>query len=208
VYAGHYAPALALKRWRPEVPLWQLLLAVQAVDVLFWALVPLGIERMHLDFSQPGKMSLILEYMPFSHSLAATALWALAPVLALRSGAGVALGMAVASHWFLDLPMHRPDLPLATGDGVRVGLGLWQWPLVAWAFESAVLASAVVLCWGRHRGAAWLGLALMVLEAVNDLLPSPVHTVGQMALGAEVTYLLVPAVSWWMGRNRGPRPRP
>ena len=46
------------------------------VDVLFFALVPLGIERMDLDPTQPGLLVLVLKYMPFSHSLAAAALYA------------------------------------------------------------------------------------------------------------------------------------
>lgn len=36
------------------------------------------------------------------------------------------VGALVLSHWLLDAPMHRPDLPLWPGSSVLVGGGLWN----------------------------------------------------------------------------------
>lgn len=36
------------------------------------------------------------------------------------------LGALVVSHWFLDLLVHGPDLPLAPFLPVKFGLGLWN----------------------------------------------------------------------------------
>ena len=45
MFAGHYAPAFALRARFPDVPLWGLFVAVQTVDVLLFTLVPLGLAR-------------------------------------------------------------------------------------------------------------------------------------------------------------------
>ena len=56
--------------------------------------------------------------MPYTHSLVATLAWSVIAFLmawkAIRLAAREALAVAavVASHWFLDLIVHRPDLPL------------------------------------------------------------------------------------------------
>lgn len=75
MFTGHYAPAFALKIRYPRAPLWQLFLATQAIDLLFFLLVPLGVERLRLDHSRPSLLALQLEGMPWSHSLAMTAVY-------------------------------------------------------------------------------------------------------------------------------------
>ena len=128
MFVGHYAPALALRARYPEAPLWALFLAVQAVDVAFFVLVPLGVEHMALDPSQPGFLALRLTYLPWSHSLALTLAYGVLVALAFRARGharlGVALALAVCSHWVCDLLVHTPDLPLAPG-APSVGFGLW-----------------------------------------------------------------------------------
>jgi hypothetical protein len=127
MFVGHYAPALALRARYREAPLWALFLGVQAVDLLFFVLVPLGAEQMELDPSRRGFLALRLLYMPWSHSLALTLVYGAVIALVLRARGharlGVALGLAVCSHWLCDLLVHTPDLPLAPG-APSVGLGL------------------------------------------------------------------------------------
>lgn len=36
------------------------------------------------------------------------------------------LGLALVSHWCLDLVVHRPDLPLVPGIDMVAGLGMWS----------------------------------------------------------------------------------
>ena len=45
-----------------------------------------------------------------------------------RTRAAWILAGAVLSHWFLDLLVHRPDLPLAFGESRKVGFGLCSAP--------------------------------------------------------------------------------
>jgi hypothetical protein len=64
MYVGHYAVALALKKFEIRVSLGILFLAVQFVDILFMPFVMLGIERMNIvpNFTQSTHFE--LEYMP------------------------------------------------------------------------------------------------------------------------------------------------
>ena len=76
--------------------------------------------------------SLDFVYYPFSHSLLMTIIWGFlvggAYFLLRHYGRGAwIMGALVVSHWFLDLPMHRADLPLWPGaSSPKVGWGLWD----------------------------------------------------------------------------------
>lgn len=61
-----------------------------------------------------------------------------------RQRGAVIVAAAVFSHWLLDLIVHRPDLPLYD-DTWKVGLGLWNRPMLALVSESALLAIGVAL---------------------------------------------------------------
>jgi len=61
--------------------------------------------------------------------------------------------LAVFSHWVLDLVVHRPDLPLYH-NARKVGLRLWNYPLIAFALEAALLVGGILrrkLGCGRSR---------------------------------------------------------
>lgn len=200
MYTGHYASALLLKRAVPQVPLWQLFLAAQGLDLLFFALVPLGVERVSIDPTQSGNLALQLAYMPWSHSLLAAALLGGAVALAGRTRASVALGLAVSSHWLLDLPMHTPDLPLAAGDGPVFGWGLWTHPILAWAFEVGLL----ILSWFVHgtsnRRVTALVLVLLIIQTLNSfVIPLPTSTLA-LSLLSQGTYVAFALAARWAER--------
>jgi hypothetical protein len=132
MFVGHYAAALAAKAVQPKAPFWTYVLGAQLVDVAWAGLVLAGVEKMSLDPHLPGS-PLVLSHMPYTHSLPAVAVWALAAGLAARfllklpRAAAIAVGLVVLSHWGLDFLVHRPDLPLGFG-GPKVGLGWWNHP--------------------------------------------------------------------------------
>jgi hypothetical protein len=197
MFAGHYAPAYAIKSVAPEIPLWQLFLAVQAVDVLFFTFVPLGVEQLTIDPSRPGMLAMVLPYMPYSHSLAATLAYGVIIALLGRSRQSVWLGVAVASHWFLDFPMHVQDLPVAAGDGLRLGLGLWAWPFTAFLFEIGVLLAGYWLFWREaQRGRLLLGI-LVASQVVTSLLAPVPSSAGMLALVSLASYLGFTVLAWY-----------
>jgi len=207
VFVGHYGAAFLAKRAEPRAPLWALLLAAMWVDVIWAIFIIAGLEHARVDPSLPG-FPVDLEYMPYTHSLVATVVWAGLGFLVARHtfgrplGVAVAIGAAVASHWFHDLPVHRPDLPLVW-EGPKLGLGLWNYPMPELALEIAwLLATVLVLVRSRAvddttRTRIWrLALALVVLQAVTAFGPVP-PSMTPLAATALLTFLLVP----WLARR-------
>ena len=84
MFVGHYTASLVLKSVEKKASLGLLFLAVQLVDIVFFPLVLLGIERLNIieNFTQSTHFE--LEYMPFTHGLLASFLWAGLIYLAFR----------------------------------------------------------------------------------------------------------------------------
>jgi len=177
MYAGHFAAGLVIKARVPEAPTWALLIGVGVLDLLFGPLVVAGIERVSItpDVS-PG---FSLDFIDWSHSLATSLLWSLLfGVLFLGRGRAVAaaMGIAVFSHFVLDLPMHPRDLALWPGSTTQLGFGLWRvLPTGWWFVELAVVALGAGYYWWCARGQrsfggrAWaVALVILLLHAMNS----------------------------------------
>lgn len=130
MFLGHFAIGLAARPLAPRAPLPVLLAAPQVLDIVWPVLVATGVEHARLEPGHLPAAPLVLEHMPYSHSLVAAAGWALLFALGYlvvtrdRRGAVVA-ALLVLSHWLLDWIAHEPDMPLVPG-GARHGLGLWR----------------------------------------------------------------------------------
>lgn len=211
MFVGHYSAAFIAKRLEPRLPLWSLLLAVQLVDVVWAVLVLLGIERATIDFSLPGN-PLVLSYMPYTHSLPATLLWSvLAGLIGMLIWSGgkrklalaVTLGFTVASHWLLDLLVHRHDLAL-WGNSHKIGLGLWNLPLLSFGLEVILLLGSVWFLarsgnWAQQRNRALAGLCLGLLALqVASQFAAPSSSLQQMVASALAVFLLVPLAGRWV----------
>ena len=68
----------------PRAPLWSYVVASQLVDWGWSGLVMAGVERLRLDPSLPGS-HLVLEYMPWTHSLPGALVWAVGGALAAKA---------------------------------------------------------------------------------------------------------------------------
>jgi hypothetical protein len=201
---GHYAPALVGKAVEPRVPLWTLFLAVQLVDIAWALLVLLRVEHVRIVPGLPSN-PLSLDHMPYTHSLVATAVWATAAFLFTRGRLGtrgaLVVAAAVASHWLCDLLVHRPDLPLVTGEP-KLGLGLWNFPVIAYLLEVGLLLGAAWWC-VRNEAVAnprrVLGFAVVLALIQTDLtFGSPPTTVHATIIAALVFYLVVAVAGWWI----------
>ena len=198
--AGHYSAAFLAKTAVPRTPLFVLALAVQLVDVLWAGLVLLGVERLRLDPSLPSN-PLVLEYMPYTHSLIGTLLWAgIAGFAARRWLGGVAIAWAVAaavaSHWLLDVIVHRPDMTLWGGEP-KLGLGIWNHPAAALVLELGLLIGAALVCLrsgaipASRRRRVLAGVAVLaVLQLATTLAPPALGPSG-VAWTALLTFGLV-----------------
>lgn len=212
MFVGHYAAAFAAKAIEPRAPLWTTVAGCQLVDIGWSVFISTGIERASADPSLPGS-TLVLEHMPWTHSLPMTFVWSIAAALlalwALRLPlwAAIMVGLSVASHWVLDLIVHRPDLELWFG-GAKAGLGLWNFPVPEQAVEIGLVAVAGVF-WGaaRHaRGqAAWPAAAfiafLVALQIAVMFAPVEPGPLGaETGLQVLAVYLVVAALALLIDR--------
>ncbi|BFM12229.1 hypothetical protein R50072_23820 [Simiduia litorea] len=209
---GHYSAALAAKSLKPELPLWQLFIAAQLVDIVWALLVFSNIEHMHIDPSLKSN-PLDLYYMPFTHSLLATAMWTLVSLLCIwlafkqRYGHALLLAAVVGSHWFLDFIVHRPDLLLY--DDIKVGLALWDTPLLAMTVEFALFTGAAIwLLRTLNRAEAkflnaftTLFIAMAVFLVANYFVPMPTDK-AMVLISALAIYAILPALAYWLECHR------
>jgi hypothetical protein len=209
--AGHYAPAYLLRAKFPQIPLLAFFLAVQAPDIVFFILVPLGIEHVRVNPAVRGPLGMDLVSIPYTHSLALTVVYGTVIVNALgllwrRWRVGFALSLAVLSHWALDYIVHEHDLPLTTSDAVRLGLGLWSERALAYAFEvTLVVLSAIWLARKVPPGSArrWVygSAVVLVLSQTNYVLTPPPATTLRLAINAELTYAFMALIAWMVDRR-------
>ncbi len=205
--AGHYAAAYFAKTAEPKLPLWLLFLAAQFVDILWGLFVLTGVERAGLDDSLPSN-PLVAEFMPYTHSLLGTAVAAGLVWFALRTRlaprrAALILALVVLSHWFFDLLMHRPDLTLA-GTDPKLGLQLWNYPLLAHSFELGLLVLSYFVFRSvarpgkaQNRAALILLIVLVIVQLYSIFAPPPPN-VPQMAVSLLLLWLVMPGLAAWL----------
>lgn len=216
MFIGHFAPAFIAAAAIPERPrLGTMFVAAQLVDWGFFTLALIGVERMRIDPGASVMVPFDLYHMPYTHSLAGTAIWAavflLVVALHQRSWlAGLLAGLVVASHWLLDVIVHVPDLTLA-GAPPKLGLGLWNHPWAAMPLELALVALALGHYLRRTRGPAGPPLVLagvmLLFQLVNWFAPHPAEAGALLYLQALLAFAVLSALAAWVGKNRWPRQR-
>jgi hypothetical protein len=139
MFAAHAATAVVIKSRVPEASAAWLLVGAFLVDVVWIACATLGLEP-------TGGPAFFDDW---SHSLLTVLLWATAfAVLFRRKGRAVALAMwvAAASHFLLDLPIHPKALALYPHSSAHLSLGIGKVaPLTYWNVQLVVVAVLAVI---------------------------------------------------------------
>ena len=215
MFVGHYGPAFAIKSVRRGIPLWLLFVAVQLLDFGWAVLVLLGVEKVRIVPGITASNPLDLYYMPYTHSLVAAILWAAAAIVLCRVLLGVRdwpaaawVGVAVFSHWVLDFLVHRPDLALYD-NRAKVGLGLWNHPVIALSLEALFLFGGMVLYLRRTKplttigrvGPPIFGVLMLGIQGYVFFGPPPASPAAA-AVSALVSYVVFAAVAHWLDRQR------
>jgi hypothetical protein len=220
MFVGHYAAALVLRPLKKSPSLPVLFTAVQLMDILFFSFVLTGVEAFRLTPGITAMNPLDLYYMPFSHGLAGvivqSAIFGLLIAAVMGDGArlagGLIAGMAVFSHWMLDVITHQPDMMLLR-EADKIGAGLWNYPAAAMLVETIVIVSALVLYLAVTRargGRALWALVLMIaamagVQAINWFGPAPnplTTPLNAIAGQGLLAYGLLIAAAIWVERTR------
>jgi len=212
MFIGHFGAGLAAKKFAPRVSLGTLFLAAQFIDLLWPTLLLLGVERVRIAPGVTPGVPLVFEHYPMSHSLLAVVLWGilLGGLYFLRRRevrGALVIGLAVVSHWALDLVVHVPDLPVFPG-GTKVGLGLWESVPATLVVELALFAVGVWLyvratkptdATGRW---ALVGLIIALVGIhLTNVFGAPPPSVTAIAIVGQAQWLLV-LWAYWIDRHR------
>lgn len=214
MFIGHFAMGFGAKKFAPQVSLGILFLACQLADLIWPNLVLLGVETLSIEPGITAMTPLDFSSYPYSHSLLALAVWAgiFVALYVVISHAGTRAAIVIAalvfSHWVLDALSHRPDLPVTLGDAPKIGMGLWNYPLIAVPVELLLFGVGVWFyshCTKPLNRKGSLGLWVLVIFLVvvylaNILGPPPPSTTA-VAWSAQAMWLIV-AWGFWVDRNR------
>lgn len=211
MFIGHFAPAFVAAAVSPERPrLGVMFVAAQLVDWGFFTLALSGIEHMRVDPEASVMVPFDLYDMPYTHSLAGTAIWAAAffaivAILQRSWRTGLLAGLVVLSHWVLDLMVHVPDLTL-DGTPPKLGLGLWNMPWMAMPLELALVFGALAFYLRRTRGPAGPPLVLagvmLLFQLANWFAPHPESAGPFLYLQALFAFAVLTMLAAWVGENR------
>lgn len=219
MFIGHLGVGLALKRADKSISLGLLFIAAQLVDIIFSINLLLGIEKLNLIAGTTAANSMEFVYYPFTHSLIANLVWTgivciifLAVPIRLNSPRrriALIMGVAVLSHFFLDVIVHKPDLPLLGNDSMKVGFGLWDYALASYVVEGLLLLGGLGIYLKSTTAEGFGGKYGMPLFTLFPLLvnamimfgpPLPNITVGIiMMLLFNFSYV---GIAFWLDRKR------
>lgn len=213
MFIGHFGVGFGAKRVTPGISLGLLFIAAQFIDLLWPTFLLLNIEQVQIVQSTTSITPLQFTHYPFSHSLLAVILWSLlvgGVYWKLRQEwfGAIVLGLLVLSHWFLDLIVHQPDLPLYPGSTIKAGFGVWSsLPLTllvegslfligVWLYFRATVARDSVGRWGL-----WGLVATLLLIYAGNLFGAPPPSVTAIAILGQLQWSLV-LWGFWIDSHR------
>lgn len=216
MFIGHFGVGFAAKPAAKSTSLGTLFLAAQFIDLLWPTLLLLRLESVEIVPGATRLTPLEFTHYPISHSLLAVLVWSalfavIYFVIRRSASAAIVCGGLVASHWFLDALTHQPDLPLGPGGSARIGLGLWNSPVVAIALELLVFLGGLALYLRTTRAsdkvgniALWSLVVFLLVVYVANFSGPPPPSVEAIAWIAQAQWLLV-IWGYWVDRHRQPR---
>jgi FtsH-binding integral membrane protein len=213
MFIGHFGAGFAGKKFSKSASLGTYFMAAQWIDLIWPILLLLGIEKVEIRPGISSVTPLDFIYYPFSHSLVGVIVWAilfgLVYYLIKRNlKTSIVLGLLVISHWFLDLLVHIPDLPIFPGADIKVGLSLWNNLIVSALLEvlifglGAYLYLSVTKSKNKTGTFSLIGLiAFLLLMYVANLFGPPPDSVEAIGIVGNAQWLII-LWGYWIDKNR------
>src|ERR1043166_2760368 len=217
MFVGHYSVAFACRTERNGISLWVLFVAVQFLDYIWATLVLFGIEKLRVIKGFTAGSMLDSYFHPYSHSLVTAILWSCLAAIVYKpicswlgfvytKSASLIIGIAVFSHWVLDLIAHPRDLAIYDNTW-KVGFGLWNYRDPEFVLEIALLAGGIILYLRRNvmsaigKGAVIaFGIALVVIQIGDTYVPRNPLTDKQTVMGVWIFYTLLVVLAFFIER--------
>jgi hypothetical protein len=213
MFVGHYSVAFAARSEKNKIPLWVLFIAVQFLDYIWATLVLLGVEKLRVIKGFTAGSMLDSYFHPYSHSLITAMLWSAVATVGYKplcgwlgytykKSAALIVGLAVISHWILDLIAHPRDLAIYD-DTWKVGFGLWNYRDPEFALEIGLLGVGIMLYLARNAMPAIrkgpviaFGVVLVVIQIGDTYVPRTPLTDKATAMGVWLFYTLFVVVAF------------
>jgi hypothetical protein len=221
MFVGHFGVGFALKKVDTAVSLGLLFLAVQFDDILWPIFVWLGLERFTIVPGFTATSPFVFQSYPYSHSLTAACLWSMIgfvivmvlPIKGKKLLAAGVIGIAIFSHYILDIIVHVPDLPVTITGTARIGLGLWRHYWLSIGLEMAFLFGGLALylkatkanSFAGRYGAVILAAFLAVMQIMSTLQAPPDNPRMITGMGFLIN-IIIAGVAFWLDRKREPVP--
>ena len=213
MFIGHFGAGFAGKKFSKSASLGTYFLAAQWIDLIWPILVLFGIEKVEIGPGISSVTPLNFSYYPFTHSLVGVLLWSILFgtiyfFIKKNYKTSIILGLLVLSHWFLDLIVHIPDLPIIPGEGLKVGLGLWN------SFAATLIVEGLVFTIGLYlylkstktknkTGNYYLlGLVIFLVAIyISNLIGPPPESAEAIGIVGNAQW---PIILWgyWIDKNR------
>jgi hypothetical protein len=213
MFIGHFAVGLGIKKAAPQLKLGTLFFASQFLDLLWPLFLLLGIEHARIDPGNTAFTPFDFYYYPFSHSLLTSIGWSVlfgGVYFYVRKNfrSSIIVGCAVFSHWMLDFLTHRPDLPIAPGDHMALGLGLWN-SIVGTLLVEGLLFSGAVYMYVRTtksidrigQYAFWGLIAMLLISYAANITTPPPPNMTIVTYGGFAQWLFI-AWAYWIDQHR------
>ncbi len=215
MFVGHYSIAFAVKTERNKIPLWVLFVAVQFLDYIWATLVLLGVEKLRVIKGFTAGSMLDSYFHPYSHSLIAAMAWSSIAVLlyqplcswlgySYRKSAALIVGLAVFSHWILDLIAHPRDLAIYDNRW-KVGFGLWNYRDPEFALEIALLGVGIIIYLARNvmlvirrKAVVLFGVFLVIIQIGDTYVPRTPLSDRGTAMGVWIFYTLFVVMAFFL----------
>lgn len=213
MFIGHFGAGFTGKKFSKTASLGTYFMAAQWIDLIWPILLLLGIEKAEIKPGVTSVTPLDFTYYPFTHSLFGVIAWAVLFGMAYflikkNSRTAIILGLLVISHWFLDLLVHIPDLPIFPGFNLKVGFGLWNSFALTVIVEGLVFAVGAYLYFKVTKPKNKIGtytliglIVFLVAMYISNLFGPPPPSMEMVGIVGNAQWLII-LLAYWIDKNR------